>query len=211
MRTPSSGVRNSLAELVDKYHTQIKDGGAEDYLAARGINRRAIDRFKLGSDGQRLVIPYLTPTGPWQLKYRCVADHDCKELGHGKYAYDDGAQQLLFNAQTLLKADRAVITEGELDAITVEMAGAPCVAYPGADTWKTNRFWAFCFDSCDEVIVVADGDEPGEKAAVGVAELLRSRLPDTDVRKVSMPPGMDANSYVNSEGQMAFLDLIGWI
>ena len=208
-RPPSHEQKQSQAALVEKYHGQIAEGGVQDYLTSRGITRRAIDRFKLGSDGTRLVIPYLTPAGPWQFKYRCVKDHNCKDEHGGKYAYDDGAQQLLYNTQTLLTADRVVIVEGELDAISVEMAGAPAVAYPGVTNWQ--KWFAWCFDSVEEITVVADGDEPGEKAATSVADSLRSRLPDVDVRRVVLPAGEDSNSFINNEGQLAYLERIGFI
>lgn len=223
MRVPSSELRNSLDSLVEKYHEQVD--GAATYLTSRGISPYAIDKFKLGYTGEdgnykhRLAIPYLTPVGPWHIKYRCIRDHDCKVEGHGKYVYDSGTEQMLYNAQTLIAAERAVIVEGELDAISVEMAGVPAVAFPGADTWRKNRHWRWCFDSCDQVIVVADGDTPregkdkgvGEEAAISVADSLRTSLPDLDVRVVVMPLGHDANSLINELGQIEFLQLIGVI
>lgn len=225
---PSAEQRRLLAALVAKYHENLiadPDGGAAAYLAERGITRRAIDRFQLGYSGDtgsyknadRLAIPYLSPAGPWHVKYRCIADHNCKDLGHGKYIYDDGAEQHLFNAQTLLTAERVVVVEGELDAVSVEAAGVPAVAYPGAETWKKNRHWRWCFDSVTEVIVVGDGDTPregkevgvGEEAAKAVADTLRQSLPDIDVRMVVMPLGHDANSFINTYGQVDFLAEIG--
>lgn len=212
-----------MADLVTKYHDQIQEGGAADYLTSRGISRRAIDRFQLGYTGEdsryrnRLAIPYLSPAGPWCIKYRCIEDHDC--TNHGKYVYDEGTEIHLFNAQTLLTADRVVIVEGEMDAISAEMAGVPAVAFPGVEMWKKNKHWRWLFDSVDEVTVVADGDAPkegktqgvGEIAGRSVADSLRTALPELDVRLVVMPVGHDSNSYLNSEGQMAFLDLIDWI
>lgn len=241
MRVPSAEQRNSLAALVREYHDQIAEGGAEAYLTDRGITRRAIDRFLLGYTGDtgdiktanRLSIPYLTGRGPWQVKYRCLEQHDgtCKENRHGKYIYDDGAEQHLYNAETLLTTDRVVVVEGELDAIAVELTGAACVGYPGADTWRKSRHFRWCFDSVDEVIVVADGDPPeknpknrdkspgdpgwteagvGEEAAKVVADSLRTALPDLTVRVCVMPTGHDSNSYINESGALDYLETIGW-
>lgn len=228
---PSAAQRNSLAELVATYRDQMPGSGAEAYLTERGINRRGTEKFQLGYTGDtadratsnRLAIPYLTPAGPWQMKYRCLEDHDgtCKDNRHGKYVYDDGAQQLLYNTQTLLAADRAVVVEGEIDAISVEMAGAPCVAYPGAETWRKNRHWAWVFDSLDEVIFVADGDDPeknpretgmgvGEEAARQAADLLRNSLPDLEIQVHVMPVGHDSNSFINEYGPLDYLEQIGW-
>jgi DNA primase len=234
MKVPSLEHRIWLAGQVETFHANLRadpDGGAARYLTDRGITTRTIDRFKLGYTGDheqkklahRLVIPYLSPAGPWHLKYRCITDHDCKSQGHGKYIYDDtGAEQHLYNASTLLTADRVVVVEGELDAISVEQAGANAVAFPGADTWKKNRWWRWCFDSVTEVVVVADGDDPaknqkdptkgvGEEAARMVADSLRTSLPDVDVRVVVMPLGHDSNSYLAEHGQVEYLDQIGWL
>lgn len=237
---PSAEQRNSLAQQVRAYHDQIEEGGAERYLTDRGFTRRTINRFMLGYSGDtgektsgRLTIPYLSPRGPWQVKYRCLERHDgtCKENRHGKYIYEDGAELLLYNADTLLTADRVVIVEGELDAAMVEQCGAPCVGYPGVDSWKKSRYFRWCFDSVDEVIVVGDGDPPekhprnkdkapgdpgwvdhgvGEEAAKAVANDLRTSLPDLDVRVVVMPVGHDSNSFIVEHGQLDYLETIGW-
>ena len=211
---PSESQRKSLAEQISRFHENLTgDGGepARAYLANRGINQQAARRFRLGYDGEWLTIPYDTPAGPLLIKRRCIAGHDCKEEGHGKYKADTGSVPHLYNAQTLLRAERVVVAEGELDAVAIESAGVPAVAYPGVATWEKNQFWAYCFDSCSEVIVVADGDEPGRKAARQVGESLRRRLPDTDVRVVELPDSDDSSSLIVKEGPVAFLDSIGFL
>lgn len=119
--------------------------------------------------------------------------------------YDAGTPIHLFNAQTLLTADLVVVVEGELDAICVDQMGLTSVGYPGTAMWKANPHWRWCFDSCSEVIVVADGDEQGRKAAVGVAESLRSTIPG-DVHVVTLPDGEDSNSYINKFGETDYLE-----
>lgn len=183
--------------------------GALAYLANRGIIPRAIDQFKLGVDpaSGRLTIPYLSPAGPWIIKYRCIEDHSCKDLGHGKYTNDVGAAIHLFNASALMGADVAVIVEGEIDAISVTQLGFTAVAYPGTAMWKANPHWRWCFDSLSDVIVVADADEQGRKAAAGVAESLRNSV-SADVRVVHLPgdDGTDSNSYINQYGETDYLE-----
>lgn len=227
MRVPSPDVRRSLAELVAKYHKQAD--GVATYLAERGIYREAIDRFQLGFTGNngdpktanRLAIPYSSPHGPWLIKYRCIEDHNCKNVDHhSKYINDDnGAGLHLFNAQVLRDADLVVVTEGELDAIAVTMTGVSAVGYPGVDSWQKYRYWRYTFDSVEQVIVVADGDEPqkgqsigvGLKAARHVAGDLRNTLPDLDVSVVEMPEEYDSNKFIHEHGVLAFLEKIGVI
>lgn len=181
--------------------------GARAYLASRGITPESIDRFKLGvdPDNNQLTIPYLSPAGPWLVKYRCLRDHDCKETGHARYFYDTGAGHHLYNASALLTADVAVVVEGELDAVTVTQVGLTAVAYPGTAAWKANPHWRWCFDSVDTIVVVADGDEAGRKAAAGVAESLRNSV-NADVRTVILPDGEDSNSYLVNHGDYDYLE-----
>jgi DNA primase len=209
MRMPSSDARASLERKVAAYNANV--AGALPYLTDRGITAETADRFRLGVDPTgRLVIPYLSPAGPWHLKYRCITGHDCKTEGHGKYGYDPGSEQHLFNAQTLLDAERVVVTEGELDAIAVEQAGMNAVAYPGAETWAKCKHWRWCFDSVVEIVVVADGDQPGRKAAGAVCDSLRLSA-HADVRVVVLPDGHDSNSFINEYGDLAYLEELEWL
>ena len=222
MRLPSNDSRNLLAAQVEKQHGQLladgADGPAISYLAERGIDPASIERFQLGYDGRRLVIPYLTPAGPLLTRRRCITCASKCE-GHARYLDSDGAETHLFNAQTLRGADRVVVTEGELDAISVEQAGISAVGYPGAQRWMKQPHFRWCFDSLDEVIVVCDGDEPevgetegtGEKAGRRVAKSLRDALPDVLVTVAVMPVGHDSNSFIKQHGVMDFVEKIGWV
>jgi DNA primase len=223
LRLPSSASRALLEQQVQKYHSQV--GEVVPYLTSRGLNQQAIDRFKIGYTGDtdnystrnRLAIPYLTPAGPWHIKYRCIEQHDCKEAKCKKYTYEGGQQQHMYNAAVLLDAERVVLVEGELDAISVSQCGVPAVAYPGAQTFRSNKHWRFCFDSCDEIIIVADGDPPddkgmgvGEREATEVARTLRDSVPG-DVDVVVLPQGHDSNSLIQQEGYEDFLLRINWL
>lgn len=225
MKLPSPEQRKLLDSQINRHHETV--GPAESYLLGRGISSESITRFRLGFvDGGngglttgRLAIPYLTPAGAFQIKYRCILDHNCKDHGHPKYYYPAGDSLHLFNAQTLRAADDiVVVVEGELDAIVVEQLGFPAVAYPGAESWKVNQHWRWCFDSVDEIVVVADGDEPkegsskgaGQIAAEQVAKSLRQAV-DADVTVVTLPVPHDTNSYVIEYGDLDYLYRIGVI
>jgi DNA primase len=213
---PSPSARKQLAKLVQTFHEQV--GGAQNYLSERGIGEAAVERFLLGfvaeSDNpsivNRLAIPYLTPAGPVNVKFRCLAEHSCKEAGHGKYIYIEGSGHNLYNAQTLLTAERVVLVEGELDAVAAEMAGVAAVAYPGTQTWDGNKHWRFCFDSVTDLVVVADGDDPGRKSAKRVAESLLNAI-DGTVRVVYLPEGEDTNSFLVANGDLEYLEKLGWL
>lgn len=182
---------------------------AKAYLDSRGINPESIEKFQLGFDtgSRRLTIPYLTPAGPFAVKERCIADHNCKDTNHPKYLYEQGTVPHLFNAPALLQADLAVVVEGELDAISVDQLGLTAVAYPGTSTWKSNPCWRWCFDSLTEVVVVADGDDQGRQSAARVADSLRAAV-SADVRVVNLPDGEDSNSYINRFGEAEYLEKV---
>lgn len=186
------------------------DADTAQYLMARGIQKEAAQRFRLGRDPEtgRLTIPYLTPAGPWAIKTRCIQHDNCKEHGCHKYVYDAGAVPTLFNVAAL-DAERVIVVEGELDAVIAEQYGVPAVAYPGASTWQSNSFWRWCFDSCVEVVVVADGDDAGRNAGRVVAGSLRDAV--DDVRLVVLPDGHDTSSFIGAQGVGAFLERIDWL
>jgi DNA primase len=205
-RSALTAKAKSYAGTVDK---------ALPYLLARGITAEVAAMFTLGYavDGEfakRLTIPYVTPAGVVQIKYRCAdpAHHDDTGLKHihndcPKYLLEAGTGIHLFNAQVLIyTAETVVVTEGELDAICVQAyTGIPAVAYPGADTWKKQPHYRLCFEGVSEVIVVADGDKVGKDAAKRVAESI-----GMSARTVEMPAGQDSNSYIASEGAGAYLE-----
>lgn len=186
---------------------------ATQYLGSRGITPQVAEVFLLGyvPDGEfagRLSIPYVTPGGVVQIKYRCtdLTHHEGFKHTHEecpKYLYEAGTGTFLYNAQVLIHAaDEVVVTEGELDAICVQAyTGKPAVAYPGTETWKKHPHYRLCFEGVSEVIVVADGDKAGKASAKAVAESI-----GIHARVVELPAGEDSNSYIASQGAGAYLE-----
>ena len=181
------------------------------YLLSRGISEQVAEMFQLGyvphgaDRGGRLSIPYVTPAGVVQIKYRCTdqshADH--KGLDCPKYMHETGVGTHLYNAEVLIStSDTVILTEGELDAICVQAyLGIPAVAYPGVGTWKGQQHYRLCFEGVSEVIVVADGDKIGRDAARRVAESIGMAA-----RVVNMPDGFDSNQFIHENGAGAFLE-----
>jgi hypothetical protein len=208
---PSPEQRRSLEEQLLRYESHRPK--IQAYLDGRGL-AGAAERFRLGyvepADDvpvrywNRLVIPYLTPTGVVQLRYRCVGAHDCKERNHGKYLGDAGVDVTLFNASAVLTGrDPVVLTEGEFDAIAVEaLTGLPAVGIPGAQAWGKHPYWSRCFVGHD-LILPADGDDAG----MSLADAVKADLPD--VKVVRLPDGHDCNSVLLAEGRAGFLARLG--
>lgn len=202
--------RRILTDRATTYADNLPD--VLPYLLDRGISQQVAEMFMLGyvppggEYSRRLTIPYITPAGVVQMKYRCVnPDHHVGTKHTGdcpKYLYDTGTGTRLYNAQVLIQTpDRVVVTEGELDAIAVQAyCGVPAVGYPGAKAWQKHPHYRLCFEGVSEVIVVADGDDTGREAARRVAESI-----GTAARVLDLPSGEDSNSVIASEGAGAFL------
>lgn len=219
MRRLGTELRASLEAATSTYQKaldaqwSVSSTEARNYLFDRGLDLYA-ERYRLGfvlepQPGHemmtgRVSIPYLTQAGVVNLKFRCIADHDCKVMKCPKYLAEDGARNHLYNARAVLAArDLVVICEGEFDAMAVSaIAGVPAVGYPGTYAWQQNKHWPRVFAGLD-VVVVADGDKPGADAAKAVTRSI------PDARVVHMPEGEDANSYLVTSGADAFRERIG--
>jgi hypothetical protein len=153
-----------------------------------------------------LSIPYLrwSQEHGWSvvsIKYRCIEDHDCKKLKHGKYLAQAGDRPRLYNTLALLRQSPIIaITEGEIDAITAQVCGVPAVGVPGAESWQPHFREPFL--GYRTVFVLADGDDPGMRFANTVAKT----LPNAKI--IPCPPGEDVNSLVKYEGPKALRDRI---
>lgn len=209
---PSSERRRSLEEAVQRFErSQTK---LLPSLAGRGLAAVAAERFRLGYvepndlDAKRywhrLAIPYLTPTGVVQIRYRCLSDHNHNDENCPKYLGDTGAEVTLYNAQAVLESPRVLfITEGEMDAVAITtLAGHAAVGIPGAQAWGKHRFWARCFVGFERLILAADGDDAGEQ----LARAITKDLPEVSV--VRLPDGDDANSVLARDVD-EFLDRCG--
>ena len=117
---------------------------AEEYLAQRGISLGTAEKIRLGVvvdplAGQeqfinRLTIPYLTPTGVVDVRFRSMGPEEPKYMGMA------GTSTRLYNVNALHTAGNFIaVCEGEIDAITLSYScGIPAVGVPGANAWKRH-------------------------------------------------------------------------
>lgn len=209
--------RDFLNEATAHYESQVGDEVIEHLLGHRGA-RVANDpqRYRLGYVGDpmpghekyvgRLAIPYVTPSGVVDIRYRCLEEHSCKEAGHGKFLGDAGVQPSLYNVLALHSGSPVVaICEGEPDVWAVEQyAGIPAVGVPGATQWRSNPHWRRVFEGFQLVAILSDGDKSGEDMLKRVeADLFANGQP------VPMPDGMDATEFLLEKGGPALRERIG--
>ena len=192
----SSSHRQFLLQATHQYASQIHL--AAEYLATRNLSVEEAQRFHLGvvkdalpgheQYAGRLAIPYITPSGVVDIRFRAIGNADPKYMGM------PGAKTSMFNAQVVLTAsDYICVTEGEIDCITMSVkTNHPAIGIPGANNWKP--FYSKILDDFDTVIVLADGDSAGMDFGKKVSRELGN------VNIVQMPEGHDVNSIVMLEG-----------
>ena len=176
--------------------------GAEEYLATRGISLEDARTAHLGlvvdplpgheQFTGRLSIPYLTPTGVVDIRFRSINGEEPKYMGMS------GTETKLYNVTAISKAtDYIAVCEGEIDALTLnQKCGIPSIGVPGANSWK--RHYTKLLLDFQTIYVFADGDQPGSDFAKKLARELQG------VVVINMPDGHDVNSIYNLYGYEYF-------
>lgn len=209
MQTLSAEQRKFFEQAVSTYQADLaSDTSALAYLASRGLDPRAANTFRLGvvrrplpGDEQyrgRLAIPYLTPSGPVNIRFRCLQQHECE--GHPKYLSREGAGTNLFNVLDLKKDSPFIcVAEGEIDAMSLSLAGLPAVGVPGVETWQ--KHFSRCLEDFEVIYAFGDGDKAGSKFSNFLAR-------ETRARPIRMPNGKDCNDIFRERGAEGLRALI---
>lgn len=189
---------------------------AEGYLTNRGLTEHTITTWQLGyvfdplPGHERfkgyLSIPYLTPAGVIDMKFRCLQQHDCGPIeGHAKYGAEvGGGKNRLFGVRNLQNDERVLyLCEGEMDTIAASQAGLPAVGVSGATKWAHH--WGYIFEAYEEVVVLADNDDKGQGRQM--AEAICKRL--YNGRACLLPEGHDVNSFLVAHGAPALRERVG--
>lgn len=186
----SNSHRQFLVRATTQYASHIQE--AEDYLSTRHLSVDEARKFHLGvvvdplpgheAFKGRLAIPYITPSGVVDIRFRAMHGEDPKYMGM------IGAKTTMFNTPAVFGASQYIcVTEGEFDCIIMTVKTKhPTVGIPGANNWK--GFYSRILDDFDTVIVLADGDNAG----LEFAKKITRELPNVNI--VQMPEGEDVNS-----------------
>jgi len=192
----SSLQRQFLLQATQRYASKIEL--AKDYLSSRHLSVEEAKTFHLGvvedplpgheAYKERLAIPYITPSGVVDIRFRAMSNEDPKYMGLV------GAKTTVFNTQACFVADKYIcVTEGEFDCIMMSVKTMhPTIGIPGANNWKPH--YAKILDDFDVVIVLADGDPAGLEFGKKISRELGN------VNIISMPDGEDVNSMMIKMG-----------
>lgn len=215
-KAPAGGEAVTNKFIAECEWNEGETGKATEYLKGRGLTEETIKRFHIGyhpcfrmagTAEPRVIIPYpgdayfmarrLSPAGDKDKDKKCLFARS-----------DIAGGQRLFNFPALVNgAEEVIICEGQIDAMTLEQAGAAAVgcltpakmlaALDRAGDALTARRFVYCLDM-DEA-----GVEKGEKMR---AALAGRQLP---CYPVEMPEGVkDANDLLTQRGAAA---LQGWL
>jgi DNA primase len=194
-----AGLSSSQRELLEKATTTY-EGNLEQvlpYLTGRGITEQTALTFRLGFVSEpevghepyigKLAIPYITPTGVVDIRFRSLG-------GDGpKYLSRPGANTHIYNITALNSdGDTLVVCEGELDTVIATQAGFKAVGLPGANNWKP--FYSRVLADWNKVLLFCDGDNAGREMAKGISRELEN------VFSIFMPEGLDVNDVYLAEG-----------
>ena len=212
MQTLTSAQRSLLESQTSQYESSLVL--AEDYLVGRGITEDTAAMARLGvvdeplefdddATGNYLSIPYLARAGVVSLRFRCIREHNCKDVPyHGKYRTRLGDRTRIYGVEHLVSAGPAIcITEGELDALILNQLGYPAVALPGAKTWKSH--YRRLFEDFSRIIVFADGDHDGTEFGAEWQKIF-----PRSVEVAQMDEKEDVNSMFLLYGEDYFHDIL---
>lgn len=177
--------RDFMNHAAQTYYNYLTDStAAVSYLKSRGITGEAARDFKLGYVKEplqnhdemvgMLCIPFITPTGVSQLRFRRI-----EGPGH-KYHQELGTYTPLFNVRDLHRPEPYIaFCEGELDGLVMSaLVGVPAIALPGLGQWvKNGKFYKRILQDYETVFVVMDTDDKGEGQKTA-GSILRA-LPNT--------------------------------
>lgn len=192
----SSSQRQFLLQATQRYAGTIEL--ATEYLSSRHLSVEEANIFHLGVVADplpghepyknRLSIPYITPSGVVDLRFRSIGNEDPKYMGLV------GAKTTMFNTQACFAAHKYIcVTEGEFDCIMMSVKTKhPTVGIPGANNWKPH--YVKILDDFETVIVLADGDAAGLEFGKKISRELGN------VNIISMPDGEDVNSIMIKRG-----------
>jgi DNA primase len=192
----SKSQKELLEKATESYAQNLQE--IVPYLQSRGITEQTAIMFRLGFVREpemghepyvgKLAIPYLTPTGVIDIRFRSLNSD-----GGPKYLSRPGATTHIYNINALSNdSDVLAICEGELDTVVATQAGFSAVGLPGANNWKS--FYTRVLADWSKVVLLCDGDNAGREMAKHLSRELDNVFP------VFMPEGQDVNDVYLLEG-----------
>lgn len=190
--------------------THILSNDAVKWLAERGIDPETAVKLNLFSasptaskglqpdpNGRWIGFPYMRHGQQVGCKYRYTVEK--------RFMQDKGSGGLLWNRESIIDADKVVITEGEIDAASaIEGGYSAAVSVPdGAPAQGQEKSHSGLLEALDdlqkakEIILAFDNDGPG----ANLFEQAKSLIGPARCKFVTYPPGCkDLNDVLRKFG-----------
>ncbi|MCQ2078000.1 MAG: AAA family ATPase [Bacteroidaceae bacterium] len=184
---------------------------AVEYLQSRGISKEITERYKITvkkDTNNILVFPFLDTTDSCiTIKYR-KTDFD-KTKDKNKEWFEPNCKPILFGMAQCADNGTLVITEGQIDSLSVAEAGIPnAVSVPNGA--KGFSWVPHCWDwvsEFKEIIVFGDC----ENGKVTLAEELKARFTKKNIKVVRIRDYQgckDANELLRAHGKDAIINAV---
>lgn len=208
---PSDQRKKTLATAAMRAAANLRNNPQHDayqYLTeTRGLTPETLAKFQLGliPDGDQefgdhagwIAIPYLTPTGFVDMRFR-----NPDPGGKPKYKSLPGAGLRMFNPSAILAAhDTLVVAEGEMDTMILSQIGLHAIGVPGASAW--SKPFELAIHGFEHIIICEDGDDSG--AGKGLTSTIVKGL---DWAKTVRFEGTDVNDYYLAHGAAALREKV---
>ena len=189
----------------------IPNDPAIEYLSRRGISKETATRYELAAskdDPEKLAFLFRDPAGEIQMvKYRNMAFIKGVTAGNKEWCIRN-CKPILFGMYQCKSRERLVITEGQMDSLSLAEAGIEnAVSVP---TGANGFTWVpFCWDFMQEFQeLVVFGDY--EKGTITLSEEIAARWPDKTkiVRAEDYKGCKDANEILQKYGKQALVDAV---
>lgn len=131
------------------------------WLAERGIPENIVRANGIRATADEVIFPYYVNGEHVNNKYRAYPEK-------GGFRNDKGTDPSFFNIDGVGESESVVLVEGELDVLSIQVAGisTPVISVPNGTGSKLDRCFANAgdtFDSVQRVVLAGDADEPGKK------------------------------------------------
>jgi twinkle protein len=197
--------KHEVRHAADRNLTPLP-GGEQVAIKDRAIGAGAVNKYKVTVNTNPEsqvghVYPYFDENGAH------VANKVRRKGEKAFYWEGDVQRGLLFGQQLFPAGGKAVtIVEGECDALAgFQLTGSryPCVSVKSASEAKRNCADNFEYlDSFEKIVVCMDADEPGQKAAVQIAQLFAPGK----VHVLKLQRAKDANDYLAKGLEREYID-----
>ncbi len=188
--------------MPDTKGIHAPSGAMVDWFAKRGITRETMNMFKISErthkDGKiDIVFPYIYKDGDKAVHLKFRPLHSKKDM----YTSKDTKHCLFGWHLVSPQAREIVLTEGEIDAMTLVQRGVNALSVPngGGEAGKQDAWIDIDYESLldfETVYLALDGDEVGKKAA----EYIADRLGRHRCKMVSFGEFKDANEVLMAGG-----------